>query len=175
MTAKRAEGSNQYGDRRTEVLRHQQHLDDFITWVGLDRTEETCRLYEARIRLLIRAWDAIDPTDWTNTRLEKYVGDGKAGRLDGQLHRWSARSVQMHLQSAKLFGDWCRKHGVPCPEFWTTIKKPRVVTDEDSDFYTIEEATALLEAAEATDHPYYFRIALGFGMGMRRSEQTRAR
>lgn len=164
---------NQY-DRTTEVLRHQNLLNDFITYVSLNRTSETCDLYKGKLTVLIRALNHLAPEAWTKTAFETFIANGKAGRLDGQIKKWSIRSVQMHLTAAKLFGEYLRSHDVLCPEFWTSVKKPRSHTKE-AGFYTLDEAKTLLEVAEAEDHPHYFRIALGFGAGMRRSEQTRAR
>lgn len=168
---------NQYGNRSDEVLRHQSLLDDYLTYVSLNRSDETVDYYKGKLRGLLRAWDGLPPERWTKVEFERYVALAKAGKVPGQLISWGTRSVQMFLTAAKLFGEWCLAHDVPIPGskeagwFWSSVKKPKATTKEAS-FYTLDEAKRLIEAAY--ESRFELAIALAIGAGMRRGDVQRA-
>src|SRR5262249_2057487 len=156
------------------VLRHHGLLDAFLTYVGLARTQETVDFYRGKLTVLVRYYDALPPEEWTKVGFETFIAKGKAGTLEGQITKWGNRSVQMMRGGATLCVIYLRGQPVPTPEFWTGVKRPRLHIKE-SKFFTLDQAKSLLEVAEATNSPLYFRVALAIGAGMRRAEQSRAR
>ena len=46
-------------------MRHQQLLDDYLNYVGLNRTASTVDCHRTKIRPLLKYWDHLNPTDFT--------------------------------------------------------------------------------------------------------------
>ncbi len=161
---------NQYGNQSKVPCQHGTLLDDFVGFVRLSRTKETARIYETRLRPLLRVWDALPPVKWTARELERYVGRALAGTLPNQRIPWGTRTLQIFLTACQLFGEYLRTHGTRCPKFWESIKKPKNHRKE-AKFFTLDEAKVLIELA--WDTRLELAIPLGIN-GFRRGEMNRA-
>lgn len=172
-------GKNQYGT--PSDYRHRKTLDAFLRYVRLNRSVQTANYYKSKLRPLLRQWEALDPKDWTNHAFEEYVGLAQAAELPHQGGEpMGPRSIQMLLQGAKLFGEWCLTHGIPIPGdkddgtlFWQGIKKPRNVRGELTGLLTLDQAKRVIEVAYNTK--LEVAIALAVGCGFRKGEVERAR
>ena len=175
-------GRNQFGDIANEEYRHKPLLLDFLDFVRVNRAEDTALCYQSRLRPLLRAWEDLDPEEWTSTRFFEYVVASKNGVAPGQRAKAGVRAIQLLLISAKLFGEWLLEQGIPLPwvpdpkdptkrrYFFHAVKKPRNVRKEVK-CPTLAEAQRMMEVSRG--QKLELALGLAVGCGLRKSEVAR--
>ena len=148
-------------------MRHQDMLDNFIAFVGVNRTSGTQSYYFHRLRPMLRAWDAIDPSKWTRPLFERYLSAGKA-------KGWSPRQIQMVLTAARQLIKYQADIDDPIPNFVKGIEAPDVILTKP-DYYKADAIDALLRTArEGGQHRWELFISMAADASCRRSEVFRA-
>ncbi len=142
-------------------MRHQQILDDYCHYVGLNRTPSTVYVHRTKLQPLFKHWDHLDPTEFTRAEFERYLHHGNTVRS------WKPRTMQIYLDVTRGFIRWANERDMGIPDFAKGIRKPQVHLGKVV-FYTEEEIQSLLEAAG--NHRIAITVALGAYGGLRRTE-----
>lgn len=142
-------------------MRHLDLLNNYVTYVGLDRTHSTQRVHREKLGPLLRSWDHLDPAQFTREEFERYL---VAGKEKG----WKPRTHQMLLDTVRSFIKWAQDRGHPIPDFAKGLKKPRVHRTNHIEYYEQEEVAKLLK--KAGSRSVGVMVAMGFYAGCRRTE-----
>jgi integrase len=120
-------------------VRHQQLLDQYITYVGLNCTPATQGCYLEKLRPLLKAWEHLAPTDFTRAEFETFLAAGKQ-------RGWKPRTQGLYIDVSCMFIKWATERELGIPDFAKGLRKPAVHHGAVV-YYAPEEMTALLEAA----------------------------
>lgn len=149
------------------ALRHQELLDSYLQFIGTCRTPETVACHREKLRPLLRAWNDVEPAQWTRARFVAFLSEKKAAPKG-----FSARSVQMLLTSANMLIEWANKEGTPIPKFTEGIDRPGV-HKRRLKFLSLEDVRKVLEKCRGRWTELFLGCA--FYSGMRKSEVKHAR
>ncbi len=147
-------------------MRHDKLLTAFIRYVGLSRSPATQQVYREQLVQLLRAWDHLDPEQFTLLEFEDYYARKReAGR--------KPRTLQILLTSCRAFIKWANERDIEIPDFVKGIKRPRIHRERPQIFKP-EEVEKLLNACHYSQRPMELVIGMAYYLGMRRKEIQQA-